>query len=83
MAFMKPIPTEMIKTYFRIYTSIVLKKVATLQKNVFLAVPSQHYFMGGIDVDKYSKTSMTDCTQSVKRRATGVHGKIVFKLTSL
>lgn len=38
-------------------------------------VPAQHYFMGGIDVDKYSKTSMNRLYAVGETACNGVHGK--------
>ena len=38
-------------------------------------VPSQHYFMGGIDVDRHSKTSMDRLYAVGETACNGVHGK--------
>jgi len=38
-------------------------------------VPSQHYFMGGIDVDRYSKTSMDRLYAAGETACNGVHGR--------
>lgn len=38
-------------------------------------VPSQHYFMGGIDVDRHSKTSMERLYAIGETACNGVHGK--------
>ena len=44
-------------------------------KECIPVVPSQHYFMGGIDVDKYSKTSMDRLYAVGETACNGVHGK--------
>lgn len=38
-------------------------------------VPSQHYFMGGIRVDRYSKTSMEHLYAVGETACNGVHGR--------
>ena len=38
-------------------------------------VPSQHYFMGGIEVDRYSKTSMERLYAAGETACNGVHGR--------
>ena len=38
-------------------------------------VPSQHYFMGGINVDRYSKTSMERLYAAGETACNGVHGR--------
>ena len=38
-------------------------------------MPSQHYFMGGIDVDRYSKTSMERLYAAGETACNGVHGR--------
>ena len=38
-------------------------------------MPSQHYFMGGIDVDRYSKTSMDRLYAAGETACNGVHGR--------
>ena len=38
-------------------------------------VPSQRYFMGGIDVDRYSKTSMERLYAVGETACNGVHGR--------
>ena len=38
-------------------------------------MPSQHYFMGGIDVDRYSKTSMERLYAVGETACNGVHGR--------
>ena len=38
-------------------------------------VPAQHYFMGGIDVDSYSRSSMKNLYAAGETSCNGVHGK--------
>ena len=38
-------------------------------------MPSQHYFMGGIDVDRFSKTSMERLYAAGETACNGVHGR--------
>ena len=38
-------------------------------------VPAQHYYMGGIDVNRYSKTSMEGLYAAGETSCNGVHGK--------
>ena len=45
------------------------------RKEPIPVVPAQHYFMGGIDVDKYSKTSMDRLYAVGETACNGVHGK--------
>ena len=55
---MAPIPVEEIKTHFPNIYQRCLEEGYDATKEPIPVVPSQHYFMGGIDVDRYSKTSM-------------------------
>ena len=72
---MKPIPTEMIKTHFPNIYKHCLEEGYDVTKDCIPVVPSQHYFMGGIDVDEYSKTSMDRLYAVGETACNGVHGK--------
>ena len=72
---MKPIPTEMIKNHFPNIYKHCLEEGYDVTKECIPVVPSQHYFMGGIDVDKYSKTSMDRLYAVGETACNGVHGK--------
>ncbi|MGN0107428.1 MAG: L-aspartate oxidase [Hominilimicola sp.] len=72
---MKPIPTEMIKSHFPNIYKHCLEEGYDVTKECIPVVPSQHYFMGGIDVDKYSKTSMERLYAVGETACNGVHGK--------
>ncbi|MBO5128285.1 MAG: L-aspartate oxidase, partial [Clostridia bacterium] len=53
-----PIPEEEIRTHFPHIYQHCLEKGYDVTKEPIPVVPSQHYFMGGIDVNSVSKTSM-------------------------
>lgn len=72
---MKPIPTETIKNHFPNIYRHCLEEGYDVTKECIPVVPSQHYFMGGIDVDKYSKTSMDRLYAVGETACNGVHGK--------
>lgn len=46
-----------------------------ITKDPMLVIPSQHYHMGGIEVDLDSKTSMTNLYAVGETSCTGIHGK--------
>ena len=52
------IPEEKIKVHFPNIYQHCLEAGYDITKESIPVVPSQHYFMGGIHVDRYSKTSM-------------------------
>ena len=70
-----PIPEDEIKTHFPNIYQHCLKEGYDVTKEPIPVVPSQHYFMGGIDVDKYSKTSMKRLYAVGETSCNGVHGK--------
>lgn len=72
---MKPIPTEKIKTHFPNIYKHCLDEGYDVTKECIPVVPSQHYFMGGIDVNEYSKTSMDRLYAVGETACNGVHGK--------
>lgn len=72
---MKPIPTETIKNHFPNIYKRCLEEGFDVTKECIPVVPSQHYFMGGIDVDKNSKTSMERLYAVGETACNGVHGK--------
>ena len=57
-----PIPEEEIRTHFPNIYQHCLEEGYDVTKEPIPVVPSQHYFMGGIDVDKNSKTSKSKST---------------------
>ena len=72
---MAPIPTEEIQTHFPNIYQRCLEEGYDATKEPIPVVPSQHYFMGGIDVDRYSKTSMGRLYAAGETACNGVHGR--------
>lgn len=72
---MAPIPEEEIKTHFPNIYQRCLDEGYDATKEPIPVVPSQHYFMGGIDVDRYSKTSMNRLYAAGETACNGVHGR--------
>ncbi len=72
---MAPIPEEEIRTHFPNIYEHCLKEGYDVTKEPIPVVPSQHYFMGGIDVDRYSKTSMNRLYAAGETACNGVHGR--------
>ncbi|MBE6895538.1 MAG: L-aspartate oxidase [Ruminococcaceae bacterium] len=70
-----PIPEEEIRTHFPNIYQHCLEEGYDVTKEPIPVVPSQHYFMGGIDVDKNSKTSMDRLFAVGETACNGVHGK--------
>ena len=70
-----PIPEEEIKTHFPNIYQRCLDEGYDVTKEPIPVVPSQHYFMGGIDVDRYSKTSMNRLYAAGETACNGVHGR--------
>ena len=72
---MAPIPEEKIRTHFPNIYQHCLSEGYDATKEPIPVVPSQHYFMGGIDVDRYSKTSMDRLYAAGETACNGVHGR--------
>ena len=72
---LKPIPEHEIKTHFPHIYKHCLDAGYDVTKEPIPVVPSQHYFMGGIDVNKNSKTSMDRLYAVGETACNGVHGK--------
>ena len=72
---MAPIPEEEIRTHFPNIYQRCLDEGYDATKEPIPVVPSQHYFMGGIDVDRYSKTSMNRLYAAGETACNGVHGR--------
>lgn len=69
------IPDEEIKSHFPHIYRHCLDEGYDVTKESIPVVPSQHYFMGGIDVDRYSKTSMNRLYAVGETACNGVHGR--------
>ena len=72
---MAPIPVEEIRTHFPNIYQHCLEQGYDVTKEPIPVVPSQHYFMGGIDVDRYSRTSMARLYAAGETACNGVHGR--------
>lgn len=72
---LKAIPTEKIKSHFPNIYARCLEEGYDITKEAIPVVPSQHYFMGGIDVDTCGKTSMERLYAVGETACNGVHGK--------
>ena len=72
---MAPIPEEEIRTHFPNIYQRCLDEGYDATKEPIPVVPSQHYFMGGIDVDRFSKTSMERLYAAGETACNGVHGR--------
>ncbi len=70
-----PIPEEEIETHFPNIYQHCLDEGYDVKKEPIPVVPSQHYFMGGIEVDRYSKTSMDRLYAVGETACNGVHGR--------
>lgn len=70
-----PIPVVEIKTHFPNIYQKCLDEGCDVTKEPIPVVPSQHYFMGGIDVDSNSKTSMEHLYAVGETACDGVHGR--------
>lgn len=72
---LEKIPEQEIRTHFPNIYERCLKEGYDAAKECIPVVPSQHYFMGGIKVDKWSKTSMDRLYAVGETACNGVHGK--------
>ena len=70
-----PIPEEEIKSHFPNIYKHCLEEGYDITKEPIPVVPAQHYFMGGVAVDEYSKTSMERLYAVGETACNGVHGK--------
>ena len=70
-----PIPEDEIRTHFPHIWQHCLEKGYDVTKEPIPVVPSQHYFMGGIDVNSVSKTSMDRLYAVGETACNGVHGR--------
>ncbi len=70
-----PIPEDEIREHFPNIMKKCLEEGYDITKEPIPVVPAQHYFMGGIDVDEWSKTSMERLYAVGETSCNGVHGK--------
>jgi L-aspartate oxidase len=71
---MEHIPEEKIKSHFPNIYRKCLEEGYDVTKECIPVVPAQHYFMGGIKVDKNSRTSMEQLYAVGETSCNGVHG---------
>lgn len=71
---MEKIPKEEILTHFPNIYKRCLEEGYDVTKEPIPVVPAQHYFMGGVEVDLQSKTSMSHLYAAGETSCNGVHG---------
>lgn len=72
---MEKIPEEEIRSHFPNILQQCLREGYDPTKECIPVVPAQHYFMGGIKVDLWSRTSMEKLYAIGETSCNGVHGK--------
>lgn len=72
---MEPIPVETIKSHFPNIYKRCLEEGYDCTKECIPVVPAQHYFMGGIWVDRDSHTSLGHLYAVGETSCNGVHGR--------
>lgn len=72
---LRPIPEEELRDHFPNIVEHCRQKGYDVTKEPIPVVPAQHYFMGGIDVDYFSKTTMDRLYAVGETACNGVHGK--------
>ncbi len=72
---LRPIPAEELELHFPNIMAHCKKMGYDVTKECIPVVPAQHYFMGGIEVDHNSKTSMERLYAIDETACNGVHGK--------
>lgn len=72
---LRPIPEEELKLHFPNIVAHCQEMGYDVTKECIPVVPAQHYFMGGIQVDHNSKTSMQRLYAIGETACNGVHGK--------
>lgn len=72
---LRPIPEEELKKHFPNIVEYCREKGYDVTKECIPVVPAQHYFMGGIKVNRNSKTSMDRLYAVGETACNGVHGR--------
>lgn len=72
---LRPIPEEELKKHFPNIVEYCREKGYDVTKECIPVVPAQHYFMGGIKVNRNSKTSMGRLYAVGETACNGVHGR--------
>lgn len=71
---MRPLGEEQIRTHFPHIYEHCLEEGFDVTKECIPVVPAQHYFMGGVRVDRNSRTSMDNLYAAGETSCNGVHG---------
>lgn len=71
---MAPVPVENIRSHFPNIYQYCLEEGYDVTKECIPVVPAQHYFMGGIQVNLQSRTSMEHLYAVGETSCNGVHG---------
>lgn len=71
---MRPLGEEKIRTHFPHIYQHCLEEGFDVTKECIPVVPAQHYFMGGVKVDKNSETTMERLYAAGETSCNGVHG---------
>lgn len=72
---LRPIPNQELQEHFPNIVEHCRQKGYDVTKECIPVVPAQHYFMGGIDVNYFSKTTMDRLYAVGETACNGVHGK--------
>lgn len=72
---LRPIPSEKLREHFPNIVAYCKKMGYDVEKECIPVVPAQHYFMGGIQIDYFSKTSMNRLYAIGETACNGVHGR--------
>ena len=72
---LRTIPTEELQSHFPNIIAHCMEMGYDATRECIPIVPAQHYFMGGIDVDYQSKTSMNRLYAIGETACNGVHGR--------
>lgn len=70
-----PVPEKAVTEHFKAIREECAKEGYDILKEPIPVVPAQHYFMGGIRVDAWSRTSMPHLFAVGETSCNGVHGK--------
>ena len=70
-----PVPEKTVAGHFKAIREQCAKEGYDILKEPVPVVPAQHYFMGGIRVDTWSRTSMPRLFAVGETSCNGVHGK--------
>ena len=72
---MAPIPEAEIRGHFPNIYERCLEEGYDAVKEPIPVVPAQHYFMGGVEIDTYGRTSMPRLYSAGETACNGVHGR--------